>query len=1017
MQVSLDVHGKESGKIWHRKPTPGSCDGHVCTICNLMSSAISLPSRKIRFLQAAFDATGDSFIAADYQGNIFVFDLDRNRFAQVQRIGTPCTAIAFNLRRKTEYLVALADCTIKCFDTDTKELVAWMKGHSSPIHTISVHASGRYAITCSADTAQLWDLDTFLRKRKLSIKENVGITKVFFLPLSNTIITCFKDDSIFAWESDTLVCKYQLPIPDEEETPHYKDFSVSRDGRILVAGSRSRFLHLWTLDTKTLHKVVQLPTKVKVVKQLEFLADSFDGGASQVLCVLAQDGILRAVSISTCKLLFDLGSIENRINSFILGPTGRHIVSVHEDGDMKVWSVAALTQQLNQPPPPMVRVIESNKMADSADQSAVARSLTKVPTGRRSKRKTGQSKSDGSIGEGLNKDKLFSILRGYGEYPAKYRGFIWRCLLKLPENHTAYAALVDKGTHSMYANIHQQYPIKSRKLLRILQRTLSCIAHWSPIFGETQFLPLMAFPFVKLFQNNQLVCFEIIASILVNWCQHWFEFFPNPPINMLAMVENLLGHHDKHLLQHFVKYGVTSQIYAWPLLETVMSEVLTKDEWLMVWDNIFSNPPGYMLLLIVAYCICNRGPLMNCTELDDFKYFFHHRNAVDVREVIEEAYRLQKGTPNDVNPEVKLEDFQSLTKGQYPVFNKFPKFIVDYQVREREKIQKEEEEYLRQRQLTLELHREAEKHRREEGNWQRQQEILQQAEERRKHILAEEEQKLQDQRTRMQALNREVQLKELELLDATRRKAMHQQTKQAQKQLRNLDEEILKKVAMRDVETEAAVTDAEVKNLELQLQKKCLEQELLRKQEQSILKHNMTTDAHRKVREFEDKLLKETVKEESKRNRNDRKTAVERLARSQHEQQDSELASQLQRRHLADDLDAAQRIKQMEEMQSFNQTIEQEINDLMGDLENIQDTISPAKFNNKIKDRVKDQIGTSESNKCLNDSPSDTSVQFSLDRGRHRMDTREQDLMADVRRLREKLAHDSRMMRPPLVGQ
>jgi WD40 repeat protein len=53
-----------------------------------------------------------------------------------------------------------------------------MKGHDSAIHIISVHASGRYALTASSETAQLWDLDTFQRKRKLNIKENVGIVKV-----------------------------------------------------------------------------------------------------------------------------------------------------------------------------------------------------------------------------------------------------------------------------------------------------------------------------------------------------------------------------------------------------------------------------------------------------------------------------------------------------------------------------------------------------------------------------------------------------------------------------------------------------------------------------------------------------------------------------------------------------------------------------------------------------------------------------------------------------------------------
>ena len=53
-----------------------------------------------------------------------------------------------------------------------------MRGHESSVSSISVHASGRYAITTSSDTAQLWDLDTFQRKRKLNILQSVGIQKV-----------------------------------------------------------------------------------------------------------------------------------------------------------------------------------------------------------------------------------------------------------------------------------------------------------------------------------------------------------------------------------------------------------------------------------------------------------------------------------------------------------------------------------------------------------------------------------------------------------------------------------------------------------------------------------------------------------------------------------------------------------------------------------------------------------------------------------------------------------------------
>ena len=55
-----------------------------------------------------------------------------------------------------------------------------------------------------------------------------------------------------------------------------------RDGRILAAAGRSRFIHLWALDTRKLLRIVELPEKVTSIKQVLFLPDNFDGGASQV---------------------------------------------------------------------------------------------------------------------------------------------------------------------------------------------------------------------------------------------------------------------------------------------------------------------------------------------------------------------------------------------------------------------------------------------------------------------------------------------------------------------------------------------------------------------------------------------------------------------------------------------------------------------------------------------------------------------------------------------------------------
>uniref|UniRef100_A0A8C5EZM7 TBC1 domain family member 31 n=1 Tax=Gouania willdenowi TaxID=441366 RepID=A0A8C5EZM7_GOUWI len=757
-------------------------------------------AKTVRFLHVAFDTTGESFLAGDHHGHIYVFDISRNRFRLVQRTGQACTALAFCLRRTSEFLVALADYTVKCFDKDTKQLVSWMRGHEGAVSSISVHSSGRFAITTSSDTAQLWDLDTFQRKRKLNIRQSVGIQRVFFLPLSNTILSCFSDDSIFAWESDTLDCKYQLPVPDSGPRVPYKAFAITRDGRSLAAGGRSNLIHLWCLGSQQLIRVIQMPTLVRTVRQMEFVPDSFDGGANQTLGVLSQDGVMRFINIHTCKLLFHVGSHDNAITAAAVSPSGRHIVAIMDNGSINIYSVQSLTQELNKPPPSQVKVISGGKADEDFSNIKVKVRSDIHRAAKSSDRRTnvkilrppfgsGAEEKENDLPAGLNKKRLVALLKGFGEYPAKYRMFVWRSLLCLPENHAAYSSLTDKGLHTAYLSLSDKYPIKSQKLQRGLQRLLSALAHWSAIFGEVEYLPLIAFPFVKLFQNNPMLCFEVVATVLVNCCQHWFEYFPNPPLNVLSMAENVLAHHDNELLQHLVDCGVTSQLYVWPLLETLFSEVLTRDEWLRLFDNVFSNSPSFLLMACVSYVICCRGPLLLCSQKQDFEYFFHHRNNLDVGAMIKETYRLLSNTPPEIHPRTLHSDFTPLTKGQYPVFNHYPEFIVEYQSKERERIRLQEMEYLRERGL-----------------------------------LAQEEEKLTQQRAKLAAMKRELKVKELQLLDATRRRFLQHEHDLRASQIQRLEQEISRKMDLREQETAAAVQDLEIRQMEIEVQRKHLEQ-------------------------------------------------------------------------------------------------------------------------------------------------------------------------------------------------
>uniref|UniRef100_A0A2K5PQP4 TBC1 domain family member 31 n=1 Tax=Cebus imitator TaxID=2715852 RepID=A0A2K5PQP4_CEBIM len=404
--------------------------------------------------------------------------------------------------------------------------------------------------------------------------------------------------------------------------------------------------------------------------------------------------------------------------------------------------------------------------------------------------------------DGLNKKRLQILLKGYGEYPTKYRMFIWRSLLQLPENHTAFSSLIDKGTHVAFLNLQKKYPIKSRKLLRVLQRTLSALAHWSVIFSDTPYLPLLAFPFVKLFQNNQLICFEVIATLIMNWCQHWFEYFPNPPINILSMIENVLAFHDKELLQHFIDHDITSQLYAWPLLETVFSEVLTREEWLKLFDNIFSNHPSFLLMTVVAYNICSRAPLLNCNLKDDFETVEDMQAEVDQQRVEDEA-------------------------------------------------------------------------------WYQKQELLRKAEETRREMLLQEEEKMIQQRQRLAAVKRELKIKEMHLQDAVRRRFLKLQQDQREMELRRLDDEIGRKIYMRDREIAATAKDLEMRQLELESQKRLYEKNLTQNQEAVAKEMRADADAYRRKVDLEEHMFHKLIEAGEMQSQKTQKVMEENLAKAE----------------------------------------------------------------------------------------------------------------------------------------
>jgi hypothetical protein len=279
--------------------------------------------------------------------------------------------------------------------------------------------------------------------------------------------------------------------------------------------------------------------------------------------------------------------------------------------------------------------------------------------------------------------RLLPILKEFGEYPDKHRPMIWKTVLKLPQNFNSFSRLLKRELHSCVANYDKRYSLVDQKALNNLRRIVSCLAHWTPVFGYVNFLPKFVFPFLKIYKGDLLLCFELMATLLNNHCQLWFEFAPSQmPYNYLSLIENVLMEFDRKLFNFYKSKSVTAKIYALPLMQTAFSEVLDQEQWLQLWDNIISNDSWFMIFVIVAYNIMLRLTIMRYEKVEDIEKMFHEQNYVNIKEFMRKAHRLMEKCPSSIHPKRYMKVFIPLARGDYQKFENYPKNLSDMKVGE-----------------------------------------------------------------------------------------------------------------------------------------------------------------------------------------------------------------------------------------------------------------------------------------------------------------------------------------------
>lgn len=311
---------------------------------------------------------------------------------------------------------------------------------------------------------------------------------------------------------------------------------------------------------------------------------------------------------------------------------------------------------------------------------------------------------------------MLPILKEFGEYPEKHRSTIWRTLLELPQNIDCFNALLLQGHHPCVVDYDHKFAELEVRTVRSLKKIVSCLAYWSTVFAQCDFIPYFVWPFARIYQNDSLTCFEIVATILLNHCQLWFEFAPLEPFNYLGMIENMLCEYEPKLMNFYRDRNISSRVYALTMMEKAFAENFDAKQWQQLWDHLLSNEPFFMIFFIVAYNASHRTTIMNCATEKEIGAFFHEPALIAITRLLKKTYDIMEQCAESVHPKYYMKSFvplsgamdsakninldgrhksyqyyepnqlenrdEKLTRSTYSKFSNFPRQLIDVKVGE-----------------------------------------------------------------------------------------------------------------------------------------------------------------------------------------------------------------------------------------------------------------------------------------------------------------------------------------------
>lgn len=689
-----------SGRIYDQVPTKPQSSPLLLQL----ESFASAGSRPAITCVAACPAA--QMAAVDAKGAVYVCDLEQNRY---RRVATGCAPVQTSTWLPLEgggLAIAIGKET-KVYQFNG-QLVATLRGHKDKIDHFDVNPLRKWLLTQSVEALIVWEIGSWKRIRTLNTEAS-KYSLCNFTPDCQSLIVNLRDGSL-----------YQLGLGKFALEKQYRGggdvalFCCASTNDQIYGITASNLL-IWDMKSpQSPHFSLALPAGINKVMQ----AACIEIGK---IMLLADNGIAYIADLKADQTIGELRGDNCDISSVSFAHRG-YLIYKGSDGLARIIDLqhqlglfskrisghSPLLRTTFELPDPVSDPLKAESAANSSDHSVMVLrkegiDYNNVSTSSKSTdcdppcqhdlfrdvfKRAGINPEESK----LQHCKLRQLLQHYGEYPAQYRVFIWRFLLQIPNNKAAFEGLYSKGMHPSLASLHTTAGHLAPQMYAKIERVLSALAYWSPIFGEAEFVSGLLVPLAHTCRGDDLSFFETAIAMFLQWFQHWLEFYPTPPLNYLQSIHNLVQYHAPSLHRHLQQLRCAPKTYLWPALRHLYIGFLGLESTVKLLDFLFTDwdKPQLLLFFSAALIIKYANRLLKMRKASEIAAFFISPRAVKLDKLLESAYSLFNETPGDVAI-VGFDQKLPISQGQYPLFTGYPKFIVEERQGIRDQILAEEE--------------------------------------------------------------------------------------------------------------------------------------------------------------------------------------------------------------------------------------------------------------------------------------------------------------------------------------